>query len=204
VASESPRDWLRRNRGGLAVGVIGMVAVAVAALFLQRPAGPPIVVQPPASPTPVVAARSRPAPSPTAAILVHVGGEVARPGLYQLPFGSRVNDAVTVAGGPSEGGDVQRLNLAARLADGQQVRVPARTERRATAEPGDPTTPARVNINTASLADLDSLPGVGPVTAQRIVAHRTREGPFLSIEQLLEAKLVNAATFERIRELVTV
>ena len=187
MASESLRDWLGRNRGGLAVGVIGMVAVAVAALLLPRPVGPPIIVQAPASPTPVVAARPSPGPSPTTAILVHVGGEVARPGLYELPFGSRVNDAITVAGGPSEGGDVQRLNLAARLADGQQVRVPAREERRATAGPSDPTTPARVNINTAGLAELDSLPGIGPVTAQRIVAHRTQQGPFLSVEHLLEA-----------------
>ena len=187
MASEGLRDWVGRNRGGLAVGVIGMVAVGVAALFLQRPMAPPIIVQPPASPTPVVATRPSPAPSPTAVILVDVGGEVAHPGLYQLPLGSRVNDAVTIAGGPSEAGDVQRLNLAARLADGQQVRVPAKAERRATADPGDLTTPARVNINTASLAELDSLPGVGPVIAQRIVAHRMQQGPFLSVEQLLEA-----------------
>lgn len=187
MASEGLRDWVRRNRGGLAVGFIGMVAVGVAALFLQRPTAPPIVIQPAPSPAAAVAPRSSPAPSPTVAILVDVGGAVARPGLYQLPPGSRVNDAVAAAGGPLEAGDVQRLNLAARLADGQQVRVPLKAEKRTAADMAEGPGLARVNINTASLAELDSLPGIGPVIAQRILAHRAQYGPFASVEQLLEA-----------------
>jgi len=173
-----------------------VIAVAAAALFLQRPAPAPIVVQP-------AAARSSPSPV-VVPIIVYVNGAVASPGLYHLPVGSRIDDALRAAGGATFDADLERLNLAARLADGQQLTVPKKVEVQATTGLGSPVTPARVNINTASVAELDGLAGVGPVTAQRIVAYREQHGPFTRIEQLREAKLVSAATFDKLKDLVTV
>ena len=195
VASGKVGEWLGRNRGGLALGALGMILVALAAAFLQRPAPAPLVVQ---APTP------RPSPSPAVVpIAVSVAGEVPRPGLYHLPPGSRIDDAVRAAGGPTEEADVHRLNLAARLADGQQIVVPRKIEALG-AGAAPPVLPTLVNINVATVPELDRLPGVGPVIAQRIVAYREQHGPFTRIEQLREAKLVNAATFEKIKDLVTV
>ena len=189
-------EWLGRNRGGLAVGVLGMLLVGLASAFLQRPTPAPLVVQAP--PTP------RPSPSPQVVpIAVSVAGEVPRPGLYHLPPGSRVDDAVKAAGGATDAADVHRLNLAARLADGQQVMVPRKIEALG-AGAAPPVLPAPVNINLASVPELDRLPGVGPVIAQRIVAYREQHGPFTSVQQLRDTKLVNRDTFEKIKDLITV
>ena len=188
-------EWLGRNRGGLAIGAVGMVLVGLAAAFLQRPTPAPLVVQAPTA---------RPSPSPQIVpIAVSVAGEVPRPGLYHLPPGSRIDDAVKAAGGATDAADVNRLNLAARLADGQQVMVPRRIEALG-AGAAPPVLPAAVNINLATIPELDRLPGVGPAIAQRIVAYREQHGPFTRVEQLRDAKLVNAATFEKIKDLVTV
>jgi competence protein ComEA len=204
VARRALLEWLGRNRGGLAVGVLGMIAVALAAQYLQRPAQAPIVVQPPGGASPVGGPRPSPSPTLVVPIAVHVGGEVANPGLYHLRPDARVNDAVLAAGGASPDGDVQRLNLAARLADGQQILVPSKVDGRPALPVAGAPTPARVNINTASLAELDTLPGIGPATAQRIIAYREQHGPFANVEQLREARLVNASTFDAIKDLVTV
>ena len=192
----SLREWFGRNRGGLAVGLLGMLAVGLAALFMQRPVSAPLGIQPPT-------VRPSPSPAPVAPMAIHVSGEVARPGLYALAPGSRVDDAVRAAGGASEQADVERLNLAARISDGQQIVVPRKGDPRlaASTEAG---APAPVNINLAGVAELDRLPGVGPVSAQRIVAYREQHGLFDRVDRLREAKLVNAATFEKIRNLVTV
>lgn len=160
---------------------------------------------------PVPAVRVGPPPRPTLApVSVHVVGEVANPAVYKLSAGSRVEDALHAAGGPTEQADPNLLNLAARLTDGQRLTVPRRTEPAATppAQGADPSTaPARakgrINLNTASLAELDTLPGVGPVTAQRVIEQR-QKAPFTSVDQLLELKLVNAPTFERLKDLVAV
>jgi len=172
-----------------------MLAVGLAAYFLQRPAQA-VVVQ-----TPIV--RSSPTPQTPVQIAVHVNGEVAVPGLYQLHSGSRINDAIRAAGGQTREADIQRLNLAARLADGQQVNVPRRGEAAAPATSGSPAAKSRINVNSATVAELDTLPGLGPVMAQRIVAYREQHGPFARLEQLREAKLVNASTFEKIKDLVS-
>ena len=195
MAARRIGEWLERNRGGLALGVVGMVLVGLAAAFLQRPAPAPLVVQ---VPTP------RPSPSPAIVpIAVSVVGEVGRPGLYHLPPGSRIDDAVRAAGGATETADVHRLNLAARLADGQQILVPRKIEALGGGAAA-PTLPQLVNINQATVPELDRLPGIGPVTAQRIVAYRDQHGPFTSIEQLREAKLVNQATWEKMKDLITI
>jgi competence protein ComEA len=197
-------EWLGRHRALLSAMILLTVAVSLLILLVRRPETPRIVVQPPTQP-PAQQAATRPAASPQVAslLVVHLSGEVIAPGLYRLPVGARIDDALKAAGGPTGDGDIHRLNLAARLADGQQIVVPKRINPvlAALTESASPT-PGRLNINMAGVAELDRLPGVGPVTAQRIVAYREQHGPFTSVEQLREAKLVNAATFEKIKDLV--
>lgn len=146
------------------------------------------------------------APHPTSSaipglVVVHVVGAVAAPGVVRLPVGSRVLDAVAAAGGPTGEADLARLNMARPLVDGEQVVVP---------RPGDPTlappaTPGGgpaglLDLNTATPAQLDQLPGVGPVLAQRIVDRR----PFASVDELDEVSGVGPTLLERLRLLVRV
>jgi competence protein ComEA len=192
-------EWVGRHRALLSAGLLGAVFVSLAVLLVRKPEPPRVVVQAPAT---------RPVASPPvpALLVVHLSGEVIMPGVYQLPVGARIDDALKAAGGPTESGDIQRLNLAARLADGQQIVVPRRVNPIMTtfANSSPSPTPGRLNLNVASVVELDQLPGVGPVTAQRIVAYREQHGPFKSVDQLREAKLVNAPTFEKIKEQLTV
>jgi competence protein ComEA len=191
--------WVGQHRAVLSAALVGAVAVSLTVLLVRRPEAPRIVVQPPAATRPIA---SPPVPE---RLVVHVSGEVIAPGVYQLPVGARIDDALKAAGGSTESGDIHRLNLAARLADGQQIVVPKRISPLLEASASVPSpTPGPINLNAASVAELDRLPGVGPVTAQRIVAYREQHGPFTSIEQLRQANLVNTATFEKIKELVSV
>jgi competence protein ComEA len=138
-----------------------------------------------------------------ALIVVYLSGEITVPGVYHLPVGARVDDAVRAAGGLTANGDLNRLNLAARLADGQHIVVPRRADP-ATVRVASAASPSalRININEATVAELDGLPGVGPVTAPRIDAYRQEHGPFTRIAELREAKLVNQPTFDKIKDLI--
>lgn len=201
------RAWLGRHWGMLALIALAVIATGLVAAYVRRPStpAPPVIVYQPSP-------RTTPSPPPMAQIVVHVSGAVASPGVYHLPIGSRIDDAIKLAGGALSDADLNRLNLAARVADGQQVVVPLRQVQAspaplAGAEPAgvaSATAPRRVNVNTASIPELDGLPGVGPVTAQRIVAYREQHGPFARIEQLREAKLVNNATFEKLKDHVAI
>lgn len=199
-------EWVGRHRALLSAAILAAVAVSLLVLLVRRPDPPRVIVQQAAQHAASQAA-TRPAASPqvTSFLVVHLSGEVIAPGVYRLPVGARVDDALKAAGGPTGEGDVHRLNLAARLADGQQIVVPKRVDPALAglAQVASPT-PGRVNLNLASVAELDGLPGVGPVTAQRIVAYREQHGPFTNVEQLKAAKLVNAATFEKIKDLIVV
>lgn len=154
------------------------------------------------------------APGAPATVVVHVAGAVAAPGVVELPAGSRVADAVAAAGGAAGDAEVAAVNLARVLADGEQVYLPrvgesppgAAADGPAGAGGGAPGgavgSPGPVNLNTAGLAELDALPGVGPVLAERIVAWRDANGPFLSVEDLDAVSGIGPAMMERLRDLV--
>lgn len=154
---------------------------------------------------------AQPPTSAAARVTVHVVGRVKHPGVLTLAGGSRVGDALDEAGGAASGADVSALNLARPLVDGEQVRVPAPGETPVapvpgpTAPPGVPATGAgQVNLNTADPATLETLPGVGPVLAQRIVEWRTEHGRFTTIEELGEVSGIGEKTFEQLSSKVTV
>ena len=141
-------------------------------------------------------------------LVVHVVGAVRRPGLYRLPEGARIADAVRRAGGATRRADLQLINLAAPASDGVQVVVPRRAPppgqgASATASGGPAATSGPVHLNTATLEELDALPGVGPVTAQKILDYRERHGAFSSVDELDAIPGIGPARLEQLRELVT-
>jgi competence protein ComEA len=147
-----------------------------------------------------------PSPSPSP-ILVYVTGWVRRAGVYQLHQGDRVIDAIRLAGGARRGADLASVNLAAFVTDAQQITV---MKRGAVGTGGSVSTPgaggaeAKVNINTATLEELESLPGIGPSLGQRILDYRTQHGPFRSVDELLNVSGIGDKRLADIRPKVTV
>lgn len=151
-------------------------------------------------------------------IVVHVVGAVNSPGVFTLPQGARVSDALTAAGGTLRGAQTSDVNLARVLGDGEQVHIPAEGETpRAVHGPSHSNAPGgaergaersrrgtAVNVNSASVTELEELPGIGPAIAQRIVEHRDAHGPFSSIEDLTEVSGIGDATVEKLRPEATV
>ena len=137
-------------------------------------------------------------------VVVHVVGAVASPGLYRLDEGSRIDDAIRKAGGATPRAALDLVNLASPVADGQQVLVPRKGEAAAGGSgSGAPAAAGqRVHLNSATLEQLDSLPGVGPVTAQGILDYRTEHGAFQSVEELDAVPGIGPARLERLKELV--
>ncbi|MDQ2654339.1 MAG: ComEA family DNA-binding protein [Chloroflexota bacterium] len=145
-------------------------------------------------------------------IVVDLRGEVARPGVYELPAGSRLDDAVAAAGGLTDDADLTQLNLAARLQDGSIVTVPGVTTlappvASADGEPGATAGGTQqgglINLNTANAAELDTLPGVGEVTAGRIIDYREANGPFRSVDDLVHVQGISMKSINTLRDLVT-
>ncbi|HEY5489440.1 MAG TPA: ComEA family DNA-binding protein [Candidatus Limnocylindrales bacterium] len=208
---------------GIVVAVAGIV---LAAIWLTLPSGGVTVDSPGNGLVPRAVgavgtsalssfAIGTPAPMP-ATLIVDVEGAVVSPGVHALPDGSRVGDAIAAAGGYAATVDIavasRSLNLAARLTDGQQVHVPALGETAAPASAPDAgggggasAAPAGglVDINHATAEELDTLPGIGPVTAQKIIDART-QAPFASVDELQSRGVVGASTFEKLRDLITV
>ena len=140
----------------------------------------------------------------TETLVVHVAGAVHRPGLYELKEGSRVSDAVARAGGATAKADTAAVNLAAPLADGIQVLIPSRVAGAARAGGGGAGGVApRVSLSSATIADLDALPGIGPVTAQKILDYRGQHGGFGSVDDLDAIPGIGPARIEQLRDLVT-
>ncbi|NJN79515.1 MAG: ComEA family DNA-binding protein [Anaerolineales bacterium] len=189
------------------LGIMAGFALAGLLFFVARaPAGEAIVLQ----------------PAPTKApIAVHVIGAVPRPGLYEFVEGARVQDAIDAAGGLLSSASIESINLAALLEDGQQLIIPYKSGQEPVETftedelelPNDNEEPTSedentdtdlVNINTATLEELDSLPGIGPTIAQRIIDYRDENGPFNTIEDILNVSGIGPSTFEEIQDLITV
>ncbi len=222
----SLRDHVAALTGGAAGprllgAVVGLVAVAAVAVVLwPRPASPaPELVLPRASTT--VAAAIGPTTSTAPVdLVVDVVGEVRRAGVYRVAAGARIVDAIDAAGGLTPQADRARVNLAAPVSDGERIFVPAVGQQvPAIAVGGQPAGPPAgtpgatgggvgqgepVNINTASLEELDTLPGVGPATAQAIIDHRTQNGPFASVDELLDVRGIGDAKLAELRDHVAV
>lgn len=183
----------------LAFGLLGgLLAAGLILLVASPPRGEPITLPPAPTPAP---------------IRVDVSGAVARPGVYPLPVGSRVQDAVEAAGGFLDNASQASLNLAMPLTDGSKVLVPAVPEPAArgqsaasgSTDPSDqPAVPTLININTASADELMSLPGIGASKAAAIIRYRETNGPFTTIEQLMNVSGIGPATFESLKDLITV
>jgi competence protein ComEA len=137
---------------------------------------------------------------------------VAHPDVYELSYDSIVKDAIEAAGGPTGEADLNRINLARRVHDEEQIYVPQKGEESfPVSPPSGPSAPSsssqeggKVNINTATAEELDTLPGVGPSIAQRIIDYRTTNGPFQSIEDIKNVKGIGDATFEKLKDKITV
>lgn len=138
------------------------------------------------------------------ALYVHVLGAVGSPGVYQFRDGDRVVDAIAAAGGFAPDADQQSVNLARFLSDGEQIVVPVIGAAPPATGPAASDPAARVNLNTASSSDLETLPRVGPATAERIIAWRETNGRFDAVEDLLNVPGIGDKTFESLKELVTV
>lgn len=200
--------------GALAVVLVGVVAAVIAAVGVWREvpraepvADLPVLATTAAAVTPVAAPTSSPAAVPDE-LVVAVAGKVRRPGLVHVPPGSRVADAVEAAGGVLPGVDLAGVNLARKVSDGEQVAVgvppapdagPAPTT--GGGEPGAGGS-APLDLNAATVEQLDALPGVGPVTAQRIVDWRTRNGRFATVDQLREVEGIGERRLGQLRGLV--
>lgn len=211
----------------MALAVVGVIAVLVTVFALVRDNAPavasaklpPVEAVSPASPTPGAAVAA------DAPVVVSVVGLVHNPGLVTLDAGARIADALGAAGGPLDGADLVGLNMARRVADGEQIVVgiaaapgePAAMGSSVTggaaagpppdAPPsttGDAPPTGLVNLNTATVDELDTLPGIGPVTAAAIVAWRDANGPFSSVEQLGDVDGIGPARLEKLRNRVHV
>jgi competence protein ComEA len=186
---------------------LGLGAAALILLIGRESPGMPVILRTP----------------PTEPVwVVQVEGAVVHPGVYTLPQGSRLQDALQAAGGVLAEADLRSLNLARLLVDGERIDVPYKpgfallvemtpTPQNAPTTPAQtpgaaqtPTAVARIDINTATLEELQTLPGIGPVLAQRIIEYRETYGPFVDIEELLNVEGIGESLLERIRDLITV
>jgi competence protein ComEA len=204
------------RRGARALAAVAAVVVLIAAVLAwrSRPRVDPVPPVPASVDAPSLAAGAAtgdvPGVKPAAGdeVVIAVGGKVKRPGLVRLPAGSRVADALQAAGGADPGVDVALLNLARKVVDGELILVGVTPPPGAVAAPGPAGAPGGppgpVNLNTATLADLDTLPGVGPVLAQRILDARGSLGGFKSVTDLRKVDGIGDSRYEQLKDLVTV
>ena len=192
----------------------GAVVLAVAAFFLAMGSGGGSLVVAGDEPLPSASRGVALQPAGRSELVAEIVGAVTRPGVYRLPAGTRIGDLVDAAGGYSPRVDVDRasrdLNLAALLADGDQVRVPSRDDAAGTFAPGGAGGAAPVggsdglvDLNVATSAELEELPGIGPATAGKIIAAR-EEQPFATVDELRSRGVLGEKTFEKVRDLVVV
>jgi competence protein ComEA len=200
--------WQERYRWYAAFVLIALAVVGGLVVWIRRPRPGPIIIS-----TPVPTATPPPVPTLTPAPLrVYVTGAVLEPDVYLLPPASIVKDALAAAGGATDDADLNRINLALQLSDQQQVYVPRKGEEsppvpplgeRSPSDSSGATGTGQVNINAASVEALQTLPGVGPAIAQRIVDYRTEHGPFATIDDLMNVKGIGPATFAELKDQIT-
>lgn len=203
--SDRVQDLVARRRE--AWPLLAFVGVAVVAALVVGGKPSSARIAPPAQPAPAVSPEVSSSPGGST-VLVHVAGAVREPGLYEFPAGARVADAVESAGGATRRADLDLLNLAEILVDGTKVEVLQVGDAPQTAPPAAvggtaQQAPALIPLNTADQAALETIPGIGPVTATAILAHRQEIGRFESLEQLLDVDGIGPATFESIRAYLT-
>ena len=162
--------------------LVGLLAAGIIWLAVSRPRGEPVTLLPTATP---------------GFLTVYISGAVATPGVFTLPDGSRVDDAVRAAGGSLPGAELNNINLATQLTDGQQINIPGIVDT-------SHVNVGRVNINTATVEDLNSLPGIGPTTAQAILDYRLQNGPFQVIQDIQNVPGIGPATYALIQDYINV
>lgn len=198
-------DSLARYRPYLAMMILFAIVLLGTIFFLRRTESVPLTITTPT-----------PRPSPTlASVVIDVRGAVNKPGVYTLPAGSRVQDVLTLAGEALSNADLRPLNLARKLNDGEQIYVvllgeatpvpPASSSKSTVARTPTVKSPqGKINVNTASLDELDILPGIGPSIAQRIIDYRTQNGDFKKIDDLKNVRGIGDALFSQIKDSITV
>jgi len=198
-------DSLARYRPYLIMMLLFALVLIGTIFFLRRPEPAPLVT--------IVTATPRPSAT-VAWLMIDVRGAVNKPGVYTLTVGSRVQDAITFAGDVLSNADTRALNLARKLNDGEQIYVPlvgeatiapptAVSKSSAARTPTAQAPQGKININTATLEQLDALPGIGPAIAQRIIDYRTQNGNFKKIDDLKNVRGIGDALFDQIKDLVT-
>lgn len=178
----------------MASGILfGLFLAALIWVVARNPSGEAVILRPVPTDKPII---------------VYITGAVPRPGVYALPQGARVQDVISASGGFLAEAEKSQINLAALLEDGQKLDIPyIEGGSPILATPGATVAAATtelININTASVADLDSLPGIGPTTAQKIVTYREQNGPFVNTEDIINVSGIGPGTYERIKDLITV
>ena len=181
----------KRSSTFLAGLLIGLLSAGAVLLISSEPRGAPVSLLPPPTQSP---------------LRVHVAGAVQSPGVYVLPVGSIVQQAVAAAGGAQPDAELNAVNLAARLSDGMQVYIPAEGELVPTPLPlPNSSVPSeQVRINQATAGELELLPGIGPVLAETIIEYREANGPFQTEEDLLQVAGIGPAKLDAIRDLVII
>ncbi|MEU7995382.1 ComEA family DNA-binding protein [Micromonospora sp. NPDC049060] len=203
------------RRGVRALAAVAVLVVLGAGFWAWRSRPQTEPVRPVATaeaPDATVTGLAEPAATSAGELVVAVAGKVRRPGLVRVPAGARVADAVEAAGGALPGVDVALLNPARKVTDGELILVgvaappgaPPPPGAAPGGAPGAPGAGGRLNLNTATLAQLDALPGVGPVLAQRILTHRDQQGGFRSVGDLRQVDGIGDARYEQLKDLVTV
>lgn len=207
MSEGSIRERLAALSRGELVGLVALLAVTLGGAGLWYVRSLPRPVEVAAAPSGGTAsAPASASPSPEVVVLVDVAGWVRRPGVYEFTEGARVIDAIDAAGGARSGALLEALNLAAPLTDGIQILVPREGEEGVAPAPvtGGAVAGGLVNVNSAIATELEELPGIGEVIAQRIIDYRTENGPFATVDELLDVSGIGDAILESIRELVTV
>lgn len=187
----------RDRSGAVTLGVLALTVIGIAIiLILGRPKHTKVALS---TPRPTGTPEPTATPSP---VTVHVSGAVARPNqTYTLPPNSRVEAAIAAAGGALPDADLSRVNLADILRDGAQIHVPSSSQP-GSAPLATPIGGIKINVNTATAAELDTLPGIGPTLAQRIVDYRTRQGAFTSADDLDNVSGIGMSLIDQLRDFV--